>query len=85
MKKRIIALLITAVISSNGGTAIICGYHAGMAEIEQVSKTKGMYTYEVNMYNEDKGIVLKTKKHYKESVDYIVVYKKDRVVKIVKY
>ena len=56
-----------------------------MAEIEQVSKTKGMYTYEVNMYNEDKGIVLKTKKHYKESVDYIVVYKKDRVVKIVKY
>ena len=85
MKKRIIALLITAVISTDGGTAVICGYHAGMGEIEQVDKTKGVYTYEVNAYNDDKGFVLKTKKHYKESVDYIVVYKKSKLVKIVKY
>ena len=85
MKKRIIALLITAVVSTNGSTAIICGYHAGISEIEQVDKTKGVYTYEVNMYNEDEGLVLITKKHYKESVNYIVVYKRDKIVKIVRY
>ena len=86
MKKRIIALLISTLLSVNCSMIVSIGdYHAGLGEIEQINKTKGVYTYEVNVVYADKGFTLVTKKHYKEDVDYIIIYKHNKLIKIVRY